>query len=59
MKKKIIADATLDLFYLKAILKVIQDNIDCGACSNGVTICPEMNVTTCPNTVSLIKYESK
>jgi len=30
---------------------------NCGACSNGVTICPEMNVKTCPDTVSLIKYE--
>ena len=36
-----------------------QENKECWACSKGVTICPETNVTTCPgpDTVSLIKHE--
>ena len=38
-------------------MKVTQEHKDFGACSNDVTICPERNVTTCPNTVSLIKHE--
>ena len=58
MRKKIIVDASSVFFYLKVILKVTQENKDCGTCSNGVTIYPEMNVTTCTDTVSLIKHEN-
>ena len=49
MRKKSIADAILEMFYLKVILKVTQENKNCWACSNGVTICRD--------TVSLIKHE--
>ena len=38
------------------ILKITQENKD-WACCNGVTICPEINVTTCPDTVSHVKHE--
>ena len=41
---------------LKVILKVSQENKAHEACSNSVTIYSEMNVTTCPDSVSLIKH---
>ena len=55
MRKKIIADAILE--FVKVILKVTQENKDSGACSNGVTVCPDLNITICPDTVSLMKHE--
>ena len=33
-----------------------QENKDCTACSIAVTIYPEMNVTSCPDILLLIKH---
>ena len=41
---------------LKINLKVTQENKDRGACSNSVTICSEINVITCRDSVSLTKH---
>ena len=56
MKKNIMADPIVD-FEFKGHLKVTQESIDHGACSNSVTHFPEMNfTTTCLDSVSLIKH---
>jgi len=41
---------------LEVIVKVTQENRDRGGSCNSVTIYPEVNVTTCPDTVSLTKH---
>ena len=40
---------------LKLALKVTQENKDRGTCCNSVTVCPDVNFTTRPDTVLLTK----
>ena len=55
VRKTIIGDAILD-FLFEGNFEGNTEKQRLWGCCNGVTVCPERNVSTCPDTVSLIKY---